>query len=183
MIKINLLPPEELQKSSAQRKKLMASAAAALALSVFTMIYLFQYIHLHRLNSKIAKTNEELAKLEPIVKQVEALKANKAALENRRNVIVGLLTGRLKYPKLMEEIISQLPKDIWLLAFKTNPEGPGLRLEFTAKSFNNFAIADWIMYLESNPKFREVDLKTITTSMQNKTSVMDFSVTCLYTGS
>lgn len=182
MIKINLLPTEELQQFSKERKKILAGLGAGTVGGLLVLIYMTQYLSLKSLERDIAKTNAELVKVQPIVDEVARLEAAKAQVTQRRNVIQGLLSGRLLYPKLMEELMTVLPKDVWLMNLRTTEEGSGLKLEFSAKSFNNFAIADWIMMMEGNPHFSNIDLKAITTTAIEKASVLDFGMSCTYTG-
>lgn len=189
MIKINLLPTETLKKRSQKDLIVVGSIAGVLVALLIAGSFLQRKFKLGRLTKEVKIAQSELEKYRNIVNQVEALKSEKARLEQRRNVIRSLLSGRLLYPKLMDSLIASIPREIWLKSCNTTSSDMIINLDMTASSLSNFAIADWITTLEDSKEFSNVTLGTINTTQiktagsQRSKIVLDFSIKFTYKGS
>ncbi|MFH1380365.1 MAG: PilN domain-containing protein [bacterium] len=167
MIKINLIPNETVKKRSQGDLMIAGILIGGLVLFAFAGTFVYRKAKKARLKKELITAQNELKKYQDIVNQVEALKQEKTALEQRRNVIKSLLAGRLLYPKFLDQLIAGIPQGIWITNCSTNNEGQNsLGIQIQATSFSNFAIADWITTLESSKDFSNVELGSISASEQ-----------------
>jgi Tfp pilus assembly protein PilN len=182
MIRINLLPQEI---HAAEAKKQIAAigiAAAALVVVALLFIGVWRFSKKVALERDLAIAKDELTKYEAIVNQVNSLEQLKNNLKSRGDVINQLLKGRLTYPKFFEDFMMLLPPDIWVGNFNTQPSADKLRVDLNASSLSNFAIADWLINLQTSPYFSEVTLGAINSqeAAENKPPVMTFTISFKY---
>jgi Tfp pilus assembly protein PilN len=182
MIRINLLP-QEIHAAEAKKQIAAIGIAAGVAVLIFLLgVGAWRFSKKVKLERDLAIAKDELTKYEAIVNQVNSLEQLKNNLTQRSNVINQLLRGRLTYPKFFEDFMMLLPPDIWVGNFNTQPAGDKLRVELSASSLSNFAIADWLINLQTSPYFSEVTLGAITSQepAENKPPVMTFSISFKY---
>ena len=138
----------------------------------------FAYTAYVSVQLKTKEVQRELDKYEAIVKQVESLQSTKSALENKKNIIDSLMALRLIYPYFLEDLVSVLPDSVWFRNLDTKLDSSGnLQVTIDADALNNYAIADFVTALTANSKFSRVELGSITSSGQDKTTVSAFKVT------
>lgn len=181
MIKINLIPIETVKKRSQGDIIIIGSLVGGLIFFAFAGSFIYRIKRKNDFERDIVEAKKELKKYQNIVNQVDALKREKTALEQRRNVIKTLLSGKLVYPKFMDSLISGLPSEIWITSCDTSNKGSNmLSVQIQAVSFSNFAIADWITALETSKEFSNVELGSITASEQVKKNrkqlILNFSL-------
>lgn len=183
MIKINLLP-REIYVEDARRQIKTAGVAVAGFLGVIMVVaYLYQISVKHREEVRNVELNTELRKYQAIVDQVNELEQTRNLLRARRDVIQQLLIGRLVYPKFFEDFMHLLPSEVWVNSINTSVDpGSGvMSVTVSAQSLSNFAIADWLVNLESSPFCSDVRLGGITTQESaDRAPTLSFSMTFKY---
>ncbi len=183
MIRINLLPVESIKKEGFKDTGLMLIIGVVLLVLVVFGFYFVKKNTLSKLNKQIIETEAELVRYQTEVARVKELETEKATLTNKSNVINGLVGNRLLYPKFMELFASLVPDKVWLTSLSTSSENNNLKLNISAISFDNFAIADFMTNLQDAKLFSSVELGAITGSGQGKERTFNFSVTVNYQGS
>jgi Tfp pilus assembly protein PilN len=122
MIRVNLLPPEILEKRKAERR-LAYMVAALIAVSlVLAGIWGFA---LTRANSKQRTLEAKQQELQQVTQQaasLEIFEAQQTELARRKQVAQLALDARQDWAKLFDEISLVLPSDMWLSALEATTE-------------------------------------------------------------
>jgi Tfp pilus assembly protein PilN len=129
----------------------------------------------HQVNEKIeqvAVAQEEVDRLEPIIREVEAFKAKKARLENKVQVISDLKANQQGPVQVMDRVSDALPQLTWLTRMDINQNN----LRLTGQAFNTNAIAAFIENLDRVPEFQEPVLK----DTQQRSGRYSFVIECQY---
>lgn len=182
MIKINLLPREIYVEDARRQLKAVGVSFAGLVAVLMLGVYAWQLSVKHREETNHSRLTAELHKYEAIVQQVDELQRTRDLLKARRDVIQELLIGRLVYPKFFEDFMQLLPSEVWSNSLSTTVDGSGvMTVSVTAQSLSNFAIADWLVNLESSPYCSDVRLGAITTQESaDSAPTLSFTMTFKY---
>ncbi len=103
----------------------------------------------------VAEAQAEVARLEPILKEVEEFKAKKAELQRKVEVIQSLKANQRGPVQVMDKVSLALPELLWL----SQMEMSGDTIEIKGEAFNTNAVANFIENLDKVPEFQEPDLK------------------------
>ncbi|MBU0951575.1 MAG: PilN domain-containing protein [Elusimicrobia bacterium] len=179
MIKINLIPPEVLQKEAKKRVTILISLGAGALISFSIIFFFYRLTVAKQLSGELTVLQQELKKYQTIVDEVNRLKGITAILEAKKNTIQNLMKGRLFYPKLMEEFMQILPQPVWLTAMNTTSSSDGFLITMSCVSYDNIAIADFLSNLQSSPKYSNIEIGGITTNF-GLMQTFSFQITCTY---
>lgn len=182
MIKINLLP-REIYVEDARRQLKAIGVSLAGAVAIFMLgVYAWELNVKRKEEARNVELNTELRKYQAIVDQVNELEQTRNLLRARRDVIQQLLIGRLVYPKFFEDFMALLPSEVWANSISTTVDGNGvMQVNVNAQSLSNFAIADWLVNLESSPFCSEVKLGAISTQESSTSApTLGFNMTFKY---
>lgn len=182
MIRINLLPQEFFKKEEAKQFGLLIVVVAGSLVILVVGFFFWRKATLNSLITQIAETQAELDKYQAEVARVEELERQKSTLAGKLNVIDGLVGNRLLYPKFMETFVGLIPDKVWITGLNTTSEGNKLKLNINAVSFDNYAIADFIINLQEAKVFSGVELGGITASGEGKDRTLSFTLTADYQG-
>lgn len=182
MIKINLIPPESLQKEAKERVTILIGLGAGAIISLAIIFFLYRLTVAKQLGGELVVLQQELKKYQTIVDEVNRLKSFTAVLEAKKNTIQSLMKGRLFYPKFMEEFMQILPQPIWLTSMTTKSSGDTFVITMSCISYDNLAIADFLANLQSSPKYSNIEISGISTSF-GQMQTFTFSINCIYKAS
>ena len=177
MIKINLLPVREERRRLGARQEMMFFALVM----VLVCIGLFYWWSttsrkIKDLNRQIVQVEQDIQRLDKIVKEVEKFKADKKVLEGKITVLDQLKTFRQVQVHYMDELNKALPEQVWLEYYQQKGESLSLR----GKSLSTDDIASFMRNLEASAYFQDIRLNQ--TSQQEvtvgdrKLKVNDFSL-------
>ncbi|MEW6042102.1 MAG: PilN domain-containing protein [Elusimicrobiota bacterium] len=179
MIKINLIPPETLEKEARKRFIILISFAASLIVSIAILFFLGRFAIDRALSIRLKNIEIQIKKYQVAVDEVRKLKELTSSLEARRTVIENLMKGRIDYPKFMEDFLVMFPPSIWITSLGTTPIPNGYSLVISCLSNDSMAIADFISNLERNPRYAGVEVGAITSS-GGKAEIFTFQIKCQY---
>jgi Tfp pilus assembly protein PilN len=181
MIKINLLPPEAIEKE-AKRNIIVLIIVSGIGVVCLAVIFLIvRIIYDKKLASEINLIDKELTKYQQTVDEVRKLKEMTDMLEAKRKLIEQLMKGRLFYPKFMENVLKVLPPTLWITSLNTTSQPDGLLVDISLSAFDNFGIADFISNLEENKnKFTNIELGAIGTGTSGTREVLLFQIKFKY---
>ena len=111
MIKINLIPPEYIERIN--RKAVIAKAVLA-GVVVVSCVLLVSAWHITRaktLESRLATLTAELVVLQKDVDQVKAIEAQIAEVQRYLESINRINRGRFTYTHFLQDLVSNLPAD------------------------------------------------------------------------
>lgn len=159
MIKINLIPPELLEKEERKKKILLAGSAG---LALLAAIGLLSFQHWNKVVSRqerLEALQREVQAIQTTVDQVQEIEKSIASIQSRLDVIQSLLKGRTLYPNFMEDLARHMTAGIWLTSLSTQQSGAdGLKLTMSVTALSQNHIAEWLRTLEQSDRFTEVSL-------------------------
>lgn len=155
MIKINLLPVRE------ERRKLGARQETLLFFLIITLIFIGVFYWHSSTNKKIktlrretSRVENEIRRLDKVVKEVEKFKKDKKILQGKIKVIGQLKQNRQSRVHFMDEINKALTTQVWLKTFQE--KSGAIILKGTSLATDD--IAAFMRRLEASKYFQEVGL-------------------------
>jgi Tfp pilus assembly protein PilN len=156
MIKINLIPPEYIERIN--RKVVIAKAvlAGVVVVSVIVLVSLWQITRARTIESTLAKREAELQLLQKDVDRVKAIEAQIAEVQRYLNAIGSINKGRFIYTHFLQDLTSDLPSTIWFNGVSTVFSGEAIKVDLTVNSNSAYDLAYWINSLETSGPYSEV---------------------------
>ena len=128
------------------------------------------------LRAQINQVQQDIKRLDKIVKQVEKFKADKKVLEGKIAVIDQLKTNRQVQVHYMDELNKALPGQVWLEFYQQR----GDTLVLRGKSLSTDDIASFMRRLEASAYFDDIRLDQTSQKESNvgdrRVRVNDFSL-------
>lgn len=173
MIRINLLPAREARRRLELRRQLqVAITAVVLALGGGVWAYTTQNHHLEARQQELARVQEEVKRLEAIIKEVQQFEAKKNLLTKKVGAIEDIKTKQRRPARLLDDISRSLPEQMWLISIRDTGAG----MQISGKSFDNVGIAAFMENLERSPSFASVELIESKSEILQGRQVVAFTV-------
>lgn len=175
MIRINLLPASD--------EKFIASARVFLLFSLVLIVILLVILFANsrilaereaESKARIEEADREIENLKQIVGKINELKAKKAKLQEKIDMIIKLQEENIGPVRILDELSLKLPSTkIWLESIGLS----GNRMQMEGKSLENQEVANFMKQLESSMFFTKVELQRIQKdSAVNKIPVLKFNL-------
>ncbi|PID78819.1 hypothetical protein CSA17_05130 [bacterium DOLJORAL78_65_58] len=159
MIRINLLPHEELPKKKGLQIPQLNTFAPLILILVAALAIGGAYIHQSKqitaLEEVIAEEEAESRRLAPEIAKIKRLNQQRKDLNDRLDVITELDRDRYFRVHLMDQLNRSLPEHMWLTRFE-DIGGDSYQVE--GVTFSNFLISDFMQRVTNSPWFATVDL-------------------------
>jgi type IV pilus assembly protein PilN len=159
MIRINLLPREELPKHKTIQLPNVGNfaplALVAVAVIVIGGAHFFQSQKIDALKTTIAEEEAETRRLAPEIAKIKRLNQQRKDLNDRLDVITELDRDRYFRVHLMDELNRSMPEHMWLTRFE---DVGGNRYSVEGVTFSNFLVSDFLQNVTSSPYFAGVNL-------------------------
>ncbi|MBI4802589.1 MAG: hypothetical protein HY796_08715 [Elusimicrobia bacterium] len=179
MIKINLIPPEYLERLDKKAMVAKVVFAGVLAAALVFLVSAWYFNKARALEARAGRLDRELQSLQGDVDKAKAIEAQIAEVQRYLNAIGSINRGRLLYPHFMQDLLVNLPGTIWFTGIGTTSKGETLSVTLPVRARSTYDLAYWINVLETDPKYAEATLggisvadsesgKTLTTSIQVK---------------
>lgn len=162
MIKINLIPPEYIERIN--RKAVIAKAVLAGVIIVASIVLasLWQITRATTIEVSLARRETELKSLQKDVDQVKAIEAQISEVQRYLDSINSINKGRFIYTHFLQDLTSDLPSTIWFNSVNTSLTGGVLKVDITVNSNSAYDLAYWINSLETSGQYSEVGVGIIT---------------------
>ena len=171
--RINLLPWREMQRKEQDRQLLSIAVGAWILMGV---VIFYAHVHVSSLienqNRRNDFLNQEIAKVDKEIKEIAALKKQRAALIARMNVIYELQSNRTQVVHLFDELARKLPEGIYFSSLKHT--GNNIALQGMAQS--NARVSALMRNLASSDWFTNPELEVITSKAAGSDRVSSFSL-------
>jgi Tfp pilus assembly protein PilN len=176
MIKINLIPPEYIEKLN--RKALIAKAVVAgvVSAALVALLSVWQFTREKTIELKMSRLQVELRNLQGDVDKVKAIEGQISEVQRYLDSINSITRGRLTYTHFMKDILVSLPGTIWFGGISTTLSNQTLAVTFSVNSHSAYDLAYWINALETDPKYSEVIVSGISVSDSDSGKVLATSV-------
>lgn len=127
MMRINLLPPETLDRRRAE-KRIGYVVVAAIGIAILLAgVWGFAYMQLKNKEKELASIQQQVASATAQADQLKVFEDRATDLGTRRAIVAQAFAGRRDWAKLLHEISLVLPEDVWAQAI-TAGESEGLVL-------------------------------------------------------
>jgi Tfp pilus assembly protein PilN len=183
MIRINLLPREE--RVSAPRLTLPKIGGSLLPMGILggavvliALSAVLERAKVATLRQDVAQVQEEVRAIQPQVDRVKKLTSQREELERRLEIIRQLDEGRFVSVRMMDNMSREISKYLWLTSVKQEDSGI---VTVKGMTFSNLIVADFMMSLEKNPMFANVDLIQTNRGLIDGRDVTEFAVTAQLT--
>jgi len=154
MIRINLLPREQLRRPGIPPRTLVLLLVGVVAAAAVLTTILFNARNA-RVRAEIARVEERIEVLKPQVARVEALRTEIEAARRKQQLLQRLESARVPWDTILEDVRTVMPKDVWLTQMAAGEDGSvnilGFGLTYTA-------VARFMVNLESSPLFSDIDM-------------------------
>jgi len=164
MIKINLIPPEYIERINHKAVVAKAVLAAVVVVAVIVLASLWQITRAKTMESTLAKREVELKSLQKDVDQVKAIEAQISEVQRYLDSINSINKGRFIYTHFLQDLTSDLPSTVWFNSVNTSLSGGVLKVDITVNSHSAYDLAYWINSLETSGQYSDVVVGIITTS-------------------
>jgi len=175
MIHINLLPVKQIKKKVEARNKILGLGLTLLVvLALLGAVALVLGFKVDELNATIVGLQQEKAKYQTTINQIEQLKKDQALLETKLNTISQLKKGSQLTVRVMDELATLTPSSrLWINSMSFN----GSILRISGIALDNATIADFMEAVVTSPYFATAELSgTSTTAIQGR-MLKSFSLT------
>jgi type IV pilus assembly protein PilN len=177
MIRINLLPYREKEKIEDITRQIMVIGITfvvfVLALGSF---HLYLSMSISSLEENITKQQNELERLNKIIRDIDSFKRDKALLEKKIAIINTLEENRLAPVRMLDELTTMVPvKDVWLE--KLSEKGTSITIEGMAR--NNIAVAHFMKNLAGSTFIKSVDLVSTKEKEVSGIKLQQFIISCV----
>lgn len=177
MIKINLLP-----KEARKRVGIWDQIIIIILVVIATVVGIVVWNswlngQIDQLNENIAKTQQRLKELEKVIAEIKEFERQRQALEDKLKVI-GKLEKEQQLPiHLLDELYVTLEEDLWLMNFSQ----AGMNLTITGNALSNPVVADYVRSLEKSSYFSNVDLRFTRAVTMGTREIRNFQITSTLT--
>jgi Tfp pilus assembly protein PilN len=161
MIRINLIPPEYIERINHKAVVAKAVLAAVVVVAVIVLASLWQITRAKTIESSLAQREVELKALQKDVDQVKAIEAQISEVQRYLDSISSINKGRFTYTHFLQDLTSDLPSTIWFNGVNTSVTGGVLKVDIGLNSNSAYDLAYWINYLETSGQYSEVTVGAI----------------------
>lgn len=171
--RVNLLPWREMRRKEQDRMLLSVAIGAWMLMA---LIVGFGYLHVGGLiDAQTARNDflqQEIAKLDQQIKEIQNIKKQREALIARMQVIERLQGERTQIVHLFDDLARQIPEGVYLRSLKQ--QGKALTLAGTAQS--NARVSSLMRNLDGSDWFAGPNLDVINVVARGGRRVSEFSL-------
>jgi type IV pilus assembly protein PilN len=172
MIKINLLPKEARKRVGIGEQLLIILLALVVTFAGIGFYWSYLNGVIEQKNQDIKRTEERLAELDEIIKQIQAFETQKQALEQKVNVIKKLGKEQKLPVRLLDELYVTLEDDLWLNSFQQS----GQTMSVNGTALSNPVVSNYLRNLEQSQYFDSVELVSVIERVIGSQIVRDFQL-------
>ena len=164
MIKINLIPPEYIERINRNAIIAKVVLAAVLVAASVAGVSAWHFGRSKGLESTLETRTAELSVLQQDVDRVKAIEAQIAEVQRYLNSINSINKGRFIYARFMQDLVSDLPSTIWFTSVGTTLVGNTVKVSLAVNSNSAYDLAYWINSLETSGPYSGVGMGGISVS-------------------
>ena len=114
MMRVNLLPPEILERRQAERRIVWVVVAAIAIAVLLAGVWGVANYRLQNKKDELAAIQQEAQAIQAQADQLAIFETRASELEERRATVQAALGGRIDWAKLLDEVSLVLPSDLWV---------------------------------------------------------------------
>ena len=173
MIRINLLPHREIRRKQQQQQfYFLLGAVAILGASIWFVVHTYLEEQLDTQMSRNKYLQQEIAKLDKQIAEIQKLKEQTAALLARKKVVETLQGNRSEVVHLLDQMVRQLPDGVYLKSLKQ----AGTRVTISGFTQSQARVSTLMRNLESSPELENPALIEIKAVQQSGQRTNEFTM-------
>jgi len=173
MIRINLLPTEEVERAADQRQQIATvGLVAVIAVFGFVLFHSVQAARFATTQRRLNQVNQELQQIAGQFGDVVKMEAQQKELEEKLKVITQLEAKSSGPVRMLTDLSSATPDKLWLTEFAET----GGSIKMLGFGVDEQTIADFLRRLDASPYFRGVDLEETTQVTQDGVKQKKFTL-------
>ena len=174
MIRINLLPHRELKRAARQRVfNILAGAVFAAAVVIVLIVHVFIQSKIDLQNDRNNYLNDEIAKLDKQIQEINKLKEQKAVMLARKQVVEQLESNRSEVVRLFDQMVRQLPDGMYLSSIEQH----GAKITLKGYAQSSARVSTLMRNLDASPWLENASLIEIKAANVNNTRLNEFAMT------
>lgn len=130
-MRINLLPPEILEKRKSEKRLVYVALVALLIAVVLAGVWGVALMSVNGKKQQVAARQQELAQTQSRAAELKVFEDKSLELDRRKAVAGTALAGRRNWSKLFDEISLVMPTDLWVKVLSAS-ENSGLTIDGNA---------------------------------------------------
>ena len=190
-MRINLLPPEYLERQRARRRTIAVVVVGLIVLLALGAIYLLQAMRLGELEEDITAQEARNAQLSAQIAELQNVAQLQLEVEAARNLLASLVADRVRWSSILRDVSLVIPGETWLTGMSGNAdptegvvvggtpttEGGGLigQITFNGFAFDHRDVALWLSRLEDVRGFVNPWLSSSQKTTIGATEVVQFT--------
>lgn len=158
MIRINLLPRKVAKRAVLiRRQAAYIGGAVIVALALVFLVNSSISARVDEMNARLQQARAELTDLKGRLKKLDEYKAKKADVQARVDAVQRLNQERAGPVRILDEIASRLPPQLWLKEFREEK----LVLKISGWALDVVPVSQFMSALEKAPSFKKVELEEV----------------------
>ncbi|NPV26191.1 MAG: hypothetical protein HPY81_01780 [Firmicutes bacterium] len=125
--------------------------------------------------AQLNAVNARLQALAPTLAKIEALEKDRVQTEEKVTFFQKLMDNRQVWPKVLTEVKTKMPREIWLTEIALNDKGV-LEIKGYAASFTS--VGEYLLSLSTGPLVNEAALKIAQEETLDQRQVVYFEIVC-----
>ena len=171
--RVNLLPHrEERRKAARQHFFVIAGGTAVLGALIVVAMHGFYAAKIETQDERNRFLKSEIAKLDKEIAEINKLKSEIQALLARKQVIETLQADRAQTVHLLDELVRQMPEGVYLRSVRQN----GLAVNVVGYSQSNARVSTLMRNIESSPWLSNPGLVEVKATTVAKRRVSEFNL-------
>ncbi|HEX6319641.1 MAG TPA: PilN domain-containing protein [Burkholderiales bacterium] len=171
--RINLLPHrEERRKAARQHFFVIAGGTALVGALIVVAMHGFYAAKIETQNERNRFLKSEIAKLDKEIAEINKLKGEIQALLARKQVIETLQADRAQTVHLLDELVRQMPEGVYLKSVRQR----GLNVNLIGYAQSNARVSTLMRNIESSPWLAEPGLVEVKAATVAKRRISEFNL-------
>ena len=173
MVRINLLPHREQKRHARQRQFIsMAIGLAVLGIAVVGLVHVVIAARIDNQGSRNKLLQEEIAKLDEQIKEIDKLREQTQALLARKQIVETLQANRTEAVHLLDQLVRQLPDGLYLKSVKQT----GGKVTLVGYAQSNARVSTLMRNIEASRWLGSPELIEVKAGSVEKKRVSEFNL-------
>ena len=155
---INLLPEEYREKEKFNLLRTLFVVFIILLFAGSGYLYLTLENEIYTKENEVKNLEVQLAAIEKVIQEVRNLEKDKAELAERVEVIESLIKNQSRLTRVLGDFSETTLSEVWLNNLSINANQT---FSFSANTFNNYLIAQYMNTLKDHERFDAIELQYI----------------------
>lgn len=178
MTRIDLIPPELVEKHQARRIISLMAIGAGVVFGILVIVYLLTMGQIILASNRVDKIKVQNVQVQAYIAKLKPYDERKKVLDERQKIMDTISADQVQWSSILNDISMVVPNDIWLKSVKidiapiltakeqaagaSNKAPPPPPITIIGDAFDHAAVARWLVHLGEISQFRDVWLNYAT---------------------